>query len=206
MVVSAQLALEVIQIYDKDKRQKKAVARRLSLHLPMGVLKTVMGSLYRGKIGYASLVLKPRLKDSDPTATTMSHLQVSVNNLARAIIGAKKSDRLRVEDLLKEAGFESLNKMVVYSISMECWRALNLRDVPDGPLNPLGQILAPPMSSSARTRAAANGCLPPPTKLQTDTFIWWAHACWNASPLLRSATTMSAAKRAAKLLAEESPF
>ncbi len=185
-----------------------AVARRLSLHLPMGVLKTVMGSLYRGKIGYASLILKPRLKGSDHTSTAMSQLQVSINNLARATIGAKMNDRHKVQDLLKEAGFESLNRMTVYSIAMECWRAINLRDVPNGPLNPLGRILSPSLTSnsSARTRAVASGCLPPPTKLQSDTFTWWAHICWNASPLLRSASTMSAAKRAAKLLAEEAPF
>ena len=170
--------------------------------MTLALLKTVMGSLYRGKIGYASLVLKP--------SAIMSQLQVTVNNLARATIGAKKSDRHKVEDLLKEAGFDSINRMIVYSICMECWRALNLRDVPDGPLNPLGLILSPAAnlssSSSARTRAVANGCLPPPTKLQTDTFIWWAHTCWNASPLLRSATTLPAAKRAAKLLAEEAPL
>ncbi len=189
-------------------RAMTAIARRLSLQLPLGLLKTVMGSLYRGKIGYASIVLKPRLKDSDPTPTIMSQLQVTVNNLARATIGARKSDRQKVEDLLKEAGFESLNRMIIYSIAMECWRALNLRDVPDGPLNPLGRILSLSSSSnsSARTRAAANGFLPPPTKLQTDTFIWWAHTCWNASPLLRSAATLPAAKRAAKLLAEDAPF
>ncbi len=64
-----------------------ATARRLSLHLPSGVLKTVMGSLYRGKIGYASLVLKPRLKSTDPTTAPLAQLQVGVNDLARATIG-----------------------------------------------------------------------------------------------------------------------
>ncbi len=185
-----------------------AVARRLSLHLPPEVLKSVMGSLYRGKIGYASLVLKPRLKESDSTSVIMSQLQVSVNNLARATIGATNSDRLKVEDLLNEAGFESLNRMTVYSIAMECWRALNLRDVTDGPLNPLGTILLTPSNQKpvSRTRAAANGCLPPPTKYQTDTFTWWAHTCWNTSPLLRSASTVTAAKKAAKMLALEAPI
>ena len=187
-------------------RALTAIARRLSLHLPTGTLKMVMGSLYRGKIGYASLMLKPRFKDSDPTSTVMAQLQVCVNNLARATIGITKSDRLKVEDLLSEAGFESVNRMVVYSIAMECWRALNLRDVVGGPLNPLGTMLSPTASSSSRTRAAVNGCLPPPTKYQTDTFAWWAYTCWNASPLLRAATTVSAAKRAAKLLAENAPF
>ncbi len=187
-------------------RMLTATARRLSLHLPPAVLKTVMGSLYRGKIGYASLVLKPRLKSTDPTTAAMAKLQVSVNDLARATVGANRSDRLKVEDLLEEDGFESVNRTIIYSIAMECWRALNYRDVPNGPLTPLGDILSGPCSSSSsnpRTRSAANGCLPPPTKYQMDTFTWWAHTCWNASPLLRSAPTVSAAKKAAKMLAME---
>ncbi len=199
-----------------------AIARRLALHLPTGVLKTVMGSLYRGKIGYASLVLKPRLKDSDPTSTVMTQLQVCINDLARATIRASRRDKLRVEDLLQEAGFNSLNRMIVYSIAMECWRAGNLRDVPDGPLNPLGAILFPPSHSNPNsnsnfkssptpgynttTRSATQGRLPPPTKVQTDTFIWWAYTCWNASPSLRSAANVSAAKKAANELAASAPF
>ncbi len=154
-------------------RALTAIARRLSLHLPVEVLKSVMSSLYKGKIGYASLVLKPRLKVSDSTSSAMAQLQVCANDLARAIIGSNRNDRLRVEDILKEAGFEPINKMIVYTIAMECWRALTIRDVPDGPLNPLGAILSLPAhpSSSARTRAATNGCLPPPTRLQSDPYL-----------------------------------
>ncbi len=187
-----------------------AMARRLSLHLPRDMLKIVMGSLIRGKIGYACAVLPPRLNESDPLPTLMSQLQVNMNNVARSTIGCKKSDRIRVEDLLQEAGLPSLNRMVVYTIAMECWRALSLRDVPDGPLNPLGTLLSPPNNSaiSARscTRAAQSGCLPPPAKYQVDSFTWWAYTCWNAAPALRSATTMSAAKRAATELAAAAPI
>ena len=137
----------------------------------------------------------------------MSQLQVGVNNVARATIGSRRSDRLKVEVLLQEAGFPSVNRMAVYAIAMECWRALNLRDVPDGPLNPLGAILSPPAAVVVpRTRSVANGCLPPPTKQQVCTFTWWAHTCWNMSPLLRPATTVSAAKSAAKELAAIVPF
>ena len=196
-------------------RAMAAIARRLSLHLSEDLLRSVMAALYRGKIGYGCLVLRPRLRSSDPTSSTMAQLQVCVNNVARATIGYKKSDRLRVEELLSEASFVSVNRLVIYSIAMECWRALSLRDVPDGPLNPLGKLLSPtinvndlssPTRSRARTRAAQSGCLPPPTKFQVDSFTWWAYTCWNASPALRSATTMSAAKRAANELAASAPI
>ncbi len=193
-----------------------AVARRLALHLPVDLLKTVMGALVQGRIGYACLALPPRFKPSDPANGLISQLQIGMNDVARATVGSFRSDRLKVEDLLQEAGFISVNRMTIYAIAMECWRALNLRDVPDGPLNPLGTILSRPNLSHpnledesaprTRTRSVASGCLPPPTKHQVSSFIWWAHTCWNLSPLLRSATTVSAAKRAAKELAEAAPF
>ncbi len=151
----------------------------------------------------------PRFKPTDPSNVLMSQLQVGINNVARATIGSSRSDRLKEEDLLQEAGFPSVNRMTVYAIAMECWRALNLRDVPNGPLNPLGAILSPPTTSNdvlPRTRSVASGCLPPPTKQQVCSFTWWAHTCWNMSLMLRSATTLSAAKRAAKELAASVPL
>ncbi len=183
-----------------------ATARRLSLHLPKDLMKSVMGSLLRGKIGYACSVLPPRFSASDPSHTLMSQLQVGVNNVARATIGSSKEDRLKVTDLLNEAGFPSVNRLVIYTIAMECWRALNLRDVSNGPLNPLGIILSPPSLCSSRTRAAKSGCIPPPTKHQVDSFCWWAYTCWNLAPSLRAAATVSAAKRAANELAASAPF
>ncbi len=185
-----------------------AMARRLSLHLPANYLKIVMGALIRGKIGYGCLVFPPRLSADDPNPSLMSQLQVNINNVARATIGAKKSDKIHVEDLLAEAGFPSLNKLVVYTIAMECWRALNLRDVPNGPLNPLGSLLKNNEASvtNTRTRAAKTGCLPPPAKYQVDSFTWWGYTCWNSSPPLRAATTVTAAKKAANEFIESVPF
>ena len=93
---------------------------------------------------------------------------------------------------------------------MECWRALRLRDVPNGPLNPLGSLLSPPPtdteSKAPPTRAVKSGCIPPPAKHQIDSFTWWGYTCWNSSPLLRLAPTVSAAKRAAAVLAAAAPI
>ena len=188
-----------------------AMARRLSLHLPRDELKTVMGSLLRGRMGYACAVLPPRWRETDPLPTLMAQLQVNMNNVARSTIKCRKSDKITVANLLKESGFPSLNRMVVYTVAMECWRALSLRDVPGGPLNPLGSLLSPPdsddgPSSRSRTRAALSGCLPPPSKVQVNSFTWWAYTCWNSSPALRMATNVSAAKKAANELAASTPL
>ncbi len=184
-----------------------ATAHRLALHLPRSSLKSVMGALIRGKMGYACLVLTPRFSDSDPTSTLMTQLQVNINNAARAITGVKNSDKIRIEDLLEEASLPSLNRLVIYTIAMESWRALSLRDVANGPLNPLGALLSRSQSHNPpRTRAAISGCLPPPAKHLVHSFTWWGYTCWNSSPKLRAAKTVSAAKRAANELAAMAPL
>ncbi len=136
----------------------------------------------------------------------MNQLQVNINNAARAILGVKNSDKIRVEELLEEASLPSLNRLVIYTIAMECWRALSLRDVPNGPLNPLGALLSRSRSRNSRTRAATSGCLPPPAKHLVHSFTWWSYTCWNSSPELRAAKTVSAAKRAADKLAAMAPL
>ena len=193
-----------------------AMAKRLRLHLPPGSIKTVMEALLRCKIGYACSVLPPRLSATAPISSIMAKLQVNVNNVARAMIGAKRSDKIHIEALLEEPGIPSINRLIVYTIAMECWRCLNLCDVPNGPLNPLGCLLSPPPTPAPtdtgaesvfhRTRAVNSGCIPPPAKHQVDSFIWWGYTCWNLSPLLRMAPTVSAAKRAATELAATVPI
>ncbi len=192
-------------------RSVAAMARWLAIHLPSSTMKIVMGALLRGKVGYSCQVLPPRFSSSDPTNVLMQQIQVGINNVARATLKTKKTDRTHVEDLLSEAGLPSLNRLVIYTIAMECWRALSLRDGLNCPLNPLGTLLSPPTSTSStirttRTRAVTSGCLLPPAKQQVQSFTWWAYTCWNSSPPLRSAQTVSAAKKAAIELAAAAPF
>ncbi len=191
-----------------------AMARRLSLYLPPAELKTVMGALVRGRLGYASAVLTPRLKKTDPLNAQMCFLQTAVNDVGRAMIGSRRRDMKNVKEVLEESGMPSVNKLIVKAIGTACWKALKVTDTVNGPLNPLGNLLLSrnPSSSSAnprRTRAGLSGCLPPlpppPAKTKINSFVWRAHLLWNGSPSLRSAPTLSAASRAANDLAVSAP-
>ncbi len=130
-------------------RTLSAMARRLSLHLPPSSLHTVMGALVRGKLGYACLILPPRLKESDPTNQLMAKLQVCINDIGRAIIGCKRSEKKRVEDILIESELPSINRLIIRTVCVEAWKALNFRDAPDVGLTPLGNLLL-------------SNCAPPP--------------------------------------------
>ncbi len=186
-------------------RSLAIMARRLTFHLPAGVVRRVVGALVRGKLGYACLVLPPRMNEQDPVNTLMAKLQIAVNDVGRGIIGSDRSERKNIEEVLCESELPSINKMVVETIATETWKALNTRDAPGLPLTPLGTLMCSG-TLVGKTRAAASGCIPPPAKKQVDSFIWWGYHMWNASIDLRNSPTLARAKQAAKALAQSSPL
>ncbi len=168
-------------------RSMVIMCRRLLQHLPPQLVRTVMGSMIRGKLGYACAVLPPRLSDQSPVNVLMNKIQVALNDIGRAIVGCKRSEKRRIEEILSESKIPSLNRVVVETIGIECWKALHVRDAPDLPLAPLGNLLCAnrgmeDAGTARKTRANTNNSLPPPTKVQMNTFTWWAYLLWNSSP------------------------
>ncbi len=150
------------------------------------------------------MILPPRLNDSSPTNVLMNKLQVSLNDVGRAIIRSSKSDRKKVEEVLQESNIPSINQLVIKTICVETWKALNVRDANNVGLNPLGMLLDNRPNSA--TRAANLGCLQPPAKRLVETFLWWGYTCWNLSPSLRMSPTLAAARRAAAAMAATAPL
>ncbi len=180
-------------------------SRRLAMHLRQRTLQQVVRALLVGKVGYACAVLQPRLKDTDPQNKVMTDIQTAINDCARAVIGSNRKDRVPIRDLLQKAGLPSLNRLVIEQIAMECWKSMNYEC--NGSKTPIGEILCPPTNRERKmTRSTASNCLPPPTKFKTVTFAWNAYRIWNSFPPLRSALTLTGARRAAKELAESSPL
>ncbi len=182
------------------------MCRRLLQHLPPSLVKSIMQSMIRGKIGYACAVLPPRMCEQAPKNVLMNKIQVALNDVGRAIVGCRRSEKIKVEDILDESSIPSLNKIVIETIGIECWKALNIRDAPDLPLNPLGNLLTVNKVAVRKTRADTSNSLPPPTKIQSESFMWWAYTMWNSSLPLRSAPTLNAAKSAAVAVAATAPI
>ncbi len=193
----------------RSARSLAAASRRLSLHLRERVLRQVVRALVVGRVGYACAVLKPRLLSTDPVNRDMAAIQVAINDCSRAIIGSNRCERQPVQELLDRTGLPSLNRLVVQNIAVEAWKGINyVNDSSDGSKIPIGEILCPPKQGNRNriTRATSSNCIPPPTKYKTDTFAWYAYTIWNLSPTLRSAPTLSAARKAAKELAMTAPI
>ena len=61
---------------------------------------------------------------------SMQKLQVLQNNLMRMMLGKKREDRISVDTLLQETGFQSVNQMIVQHTSGEMHKILNKDSIP----------------------------------------------------------------------------
>ena len=104
---------------------------------------------------------------------------------------------MKVEDLLKKSGLQSVNAIVCSSSAMLAWRAAE----PGHPLHDLFATLKPRGS----TRSKEAGILQVPSPDTKNLALWNMATVWNAIPELRAARSEGAAKRAVKKFVSSMP-
>ncbi len=183
----------------------RGTIRRLSLHLPhTELLGTVARSLIMGKVGYgAAATYTLRFEDDEPADVASKALQVVLNDVARSILGERRSSRIRIEELLGRAGMSSVNRLTARAIAMEAWKACRGINTPEDLLR---NLLGEPGRMSRDTRAAAQDNLPPPLPRPAKTFVWAAYKIWNSSKKLREAKTLNVAKKVALEISKSFPL
>ena len=191
------------QIYLKELTDgvlyRKHVVGRLSAHLPHHVLKMFARATVLGKIRtYLHLALKVRLSQSDPVTFWGKKLQVVVNDVARIVGRKRRSDHVRVEDLLKKAGLQAVNSMVCSNSAMLAWRASK----PESPLHSTFLSMVP--NGNTRNRTAGKIEVPAPdTK---NLALWNMATTWNAIPDLRLAKSEGKAKQIVRKFVRSIPI
>ncbi len=179
------------------------IARRLRAHLPVHHAAEVTKALMVGKVGYgAAAAIFPRLSSEDPQSGNMAKLQARINDAARVIRGVSLVDACPTSELLNTTGLPSANRLAIKSTAIEAWKALG----PGATSNddPLITLFGPTVCSN--TRASTAGLLGPATRLPFDTFVNAATMIWNKYPLLRTAPTLTAAKKIATDIALAAPI
>ena len=158
---------------------RKHVVGRLSAHLPPHVLKMFTRATVLGKMRtYLHLALKARLSENDPLTCWGKKLQVIVNDVSRVVVRKRRSDHVRVEDLLKKAGLESVNSMVCSNSAMLAWKASK----PESPLHDLFLDMLP----HGCTRSRAAGKIEVPAPNTKNIALWNMAVTWNAMQSLTS--------------------
>jgi hypothetical protein len=192
----------------KSAKQRAGLVARLSHHLPRGrLLRQLASGLVFGKLNHAlGAVAAPRLHPNTPTNGRMASVQVAVNDVARSVIGGKRSDRVAVLELNARAQFPLVNELVMKTVAMVTWAAFYSRDGnPKGGCNPLGAAMFDGTGYSRTTRASAAGKAINPMPGQ-NTLVSTGIKIWNACPELRVAATKGDTKRAAYKFAKGVPL
>ena len=95
-------------------RQRTAIVKRLTYHLPRNVVITLLDGLVFSKVSYClPLFASPRLTEKEPKNGDFGALQILVNNILRIATASKKNDRISIEELHKRCKAQSLNRMAV---------------------------------------------------------------------------------------------
>ena len=178
---------------------RKHVVGRLSAHLPPNILKMFARATVLGKMRtYLHLSLKVHLLESDQLTCWGRKLQVIVNDVARVVVRKRRSDHIRVEDLLKKAELEAVNAMVCSNSAMLAWRAIKS----ESPLHDLFQSMLP--NGSTRSKAAGKIEIPAPNT--RNLALWNMAVTWNAIPDLRVAKSEGKAKQVVRKFVKSLPI
>ena len=182
-----------------DIRSRVGLIRRISANIPSGkLLRQVATAIVHGKLASASMALTCRLEENGPVSGPARELQLLQNEMARILTRSKRTDRISIPVLLGKAGVISVNGLLVQAAATVAWRAAS-------PTNVLhSEVFGNNMPTSSRL--LGEGMLRPAPPGSTAPLVASAVAIWNASPELRVAPTLQAAKNIAKKLATTAPI
>ena len=150
--------------------------KRLSYHVPAPYMIPIARATIVAKLRYGLGIYRAvRSTEHDSHCTMMNDLQVVLNNAMRLILNKRLSDRMRVEDLCNESGFESINRMTAEEQIRIVW---NARDNPNSPVLELFDRV-----SGGSTRANTRGDLTTSarTSLATQNLPHRAILTWNST-------------------------
>ena len=173
-----------------DLRRRLGVIRRLKCQMSRGkLLNEVAQSLFVGRLQCNAWITRPvRVNQEGEQPPSRDKAQVLLNDLARTLLGIRRADHVRTEDLMDRAKIPTLNEITVRQAALNSWKAVNG--------GALAEFLQP---YDSRTRAAECN-LRRPVSGRCIAISNMA-SCWNSSELLRSAKSIGEARSAARKLA-----
>ena len=164
-----------------------------------------MQALVNGTIGsYSAALVHVRTQETDRGQASNclpAKVQILINDVARAMIGVRRADRMNVAAVLDKAKVVSLNRSAFRSAALLAWEAMNSTK---HPLAKMMQSLTP----DSRTRAGTtNALLPvPPRVAAVSLVITNMVKAWNFSLELRSSQSKSTAKRVIRQTLRQIPI
>jgi hypothetical protein len=162
---------------DGNLRSRSGSVVRLQHHLPTtgntDFLRSIAHGIWTGKLmPNLSVTSRVRFHNDDPNEHLMHKLQVSQNQVARALTRSSRYSHVPTDELLNAAEMLSVNQLAARTVLLDCWKALQ------DPEHPLFMYLNDVITG--RTRSAGTYRVPPPSK--TSYFVRNALRAINLCP------------------------
>jgi len=113
-----------------DVKYSASLIWRVRRSLDSRVLRLMANGLIMSKIRYCAAVYGPeyvRLSETDPKSTRLQELQKVQNDALRLLTRNKRSDHVRIKDMLDQTGLMSVNQVCAYVSLIEYWKAREFR-------------------------------------------------------------------------------
>ena len=178
-----------------DLRKRLGMIRQLSVQLPQGkLLKEIGHSLIVGRLQSSAFETPvARINPADSLHHPQPNegpAQVVLTDLARMLLGVRRTEHIRAADLVDRVGIPTVNEIVVRQSAVMAWRACKC--------NALKEVLE---GYDGRTRGAT-GDLRKAISRRCLPAVNMCHA-WNTSEALRKAGSIAAARSIAKKISKE---
>ena len=123
----------------------------------------------------------------DHSTQGSSDIQRLINDLARLLLRKRRSDHIKIADLLDKAGLESLNRLVVKSSGLLAWKMTQ-------PEHPLHHVYISSVLTSTTRSSSLGKVKVSSTDTSRNLAIINAQRTWNVCGPLREAKTIIEAK------------
>ena len=182
-----------------DLSKRVGIIRRAAKRVTKGVLIMLAQGLVLSKLQtYTLLWYHVRLEDEDGVADSLEQkLQISLNDTARIILGKKRSDRVKVKELLNRTNLPSLNQICFRAAATEGWKMAN-----QGTLSHLYETL----TVKGTTRSATAGMMATLPEKSCNIGMRNISKVWNSSKEIREAKSVAQVKKIAKSLSYSLPI
>ena len=165
---------------ERKLRHRLFNLRKLSEHLPRNLLKQVADGIFMSVVRYGLPLYCPvRLKNDEPHHGSIDKIKVVFNDCLRLLTNKRSQDRARIEDMLVELGWISINQLCAETRLIEAWKTVHSDDYC------MKDMLKPkkkPVKIS--TRSAYQNLLETGErdKFENGSFIYKTAQIWNKAP------------------------
>ena len=110
----------------RNLQYRTGILKRLRSILTPKQLETIAQGLIVSKLRYGlSVYSSLRFTESDGNSKESQKIQVLLNDVMRTLRGAKRKDRLHIEDLISEYPWGSYNRMALKTQICDIWKFIN---------------------------------------------------------------------------------